>query len=343
MRDFRTFEVVTRDVRKHESAAKKLIGNIYDLRGTTKLTLAKADSVIKDIDDQLTAVASLQDELRITEFAVAANYIARTERDLNAIKTSVLEAASSLVARMSPLMALDKAFSLLDAVSTSLAYGGTAMTVETKAISYDNLTGLVYGIFRPESPAVDGAENVLTVVIGVTYPNTKYMAGTERYSASIVYADVAPHLWEAAKIHASYSVDLGHYSKQTPFKLTSTIANQLSAFEDVRMGFQKPFKNKPIDNELTPDDVCGMAQLPIAIRSQSEHDNSVTIVVNRHGDIRPTTLSALAKEIKRRLLALGIATRQLTVNGDATVTITTSRADVPLDVLADRVSALAKA
>lgn len=306
MTDTRTFEVVTRELRKQESVARRVIAQAHDFR-TAKMTMESAASALADVANSVRETAALQDELRTNAWTVEARYVQRSLQSAEAVIASVVEAGDRLVERAKPQAPLGECFTIADAVAGALDNLPVPWSTTIQVFAVNAVSSMMLVTFTPDGSSLtpDAQANLtdhkLSLMIGVDYPDTHMLPNAARYSISVLYSSDKPYAWEASTIFASFRSDLGAFNKQTCNRAIGLIADKLSRYDDISVAFQRKRIAKEVPNELRPDDVCGLGMLPIKVIALNKHDNSIDVTTTAHGDLRATTLVKLAAEIKRRL------------------------------------------
>lgn len=309
MTDTRTFEVVTRDLRKQEANAKRVIAQAQDFR-VSKMSVETASAILQAVDKSIRETATLQDELRTNAWAVEARYVSRSLQSADAVITSVVEAGSRVMERAKPIAPLGECYTIAEAIGGALDSAPYHWDTTIQVFAVNAVRSMMLVVFTPDRAYLNDAESAnvpehrLTLMLGVDYPDTNMLPASARYSISVLYSADVPYPWEANTIFASFRSDLGAFTKQTCNQAIGLIAAKLSRFSDISVAFQRKRVIKPMPNELLPDDVCGLGMLPIKVIATNKHDNSIDVTTTAHGDLRPTTLLKLGAEIKRRLTAV---------------------------------------
>jgi hypothetical protein len=319
MKDSRSFEAVTRELRRQEAVGEKVIASIKAFRpaGKAKITLANASIMLGNAESVMREVSTLRDELRLNAFAVEARYVQRNAIDLDTLYDNLLAAANDLVEKASPIAPLGACTDVIDTVTAALVNGGQNWAARTSAFSESPTTSFIIATYTRQ-PYTDG-DNKLVVIVSVEYPDTGYAPTSARYALSVLYGPLEAYVWEANVVHRSFSVNLGAASSTIGTRAADIIASRLER-DDVTLRFNRRFKQPRRANEIRADDICGMSILPLAITDMDEERCLLTVGVDLPGLISPTSLVALGSEIKRRTInQLGI--RDINVTDEATLVI----------------------
>lgn len=234
-----SFDPITRSIRAAEAQARQTVAAVDTViessRRKRNLTLATFQPLFKSIDECLNSANQLHDAVTVNAHFVADNISERSHRNINNVRSGLLEAASRMVELCSveqlPQGVYDPTYAFSE-IDSLLAKNGWIDKPTVTRKFYSDRSQVVY---IAGYTLVGGYSFSVVVSVQANNHNVKLEDGDNKITVSVWEDQSAPPVWDMSyhestceEIAIKGTKQLGRWTKQTTNAIIDYVASVLS-------------------------------------------------------------------------------------------------------------------